>query len=488
MSNLRKNAVNGVLWTTIRTGIVSLTGPLLLIVQARFLTPREFGVLAIINIFITVINVIENFGLSTAIVQKDHVSKDERSSLFFLQLAFSILIGLIIIVLAPIFSNIFDMSSLISLLPLLSIVVFLIGPVKLFTAFFEKDFYFKELSIIQIIREITLLIATSILLFVGMGLRGIVYGQIAAAAVMAILTTLVAYNKDLIHIGFHFKYTEVRPFVKFGLYIAGKQLMTQITHHIDELVIGYFMSQEVLGLYYFAKNLLNRLRALITTSFSKVLLPLLSKVKNNLERLTHAYNLISEIVGIVSFPIFVGTAITAHIFIPLIFGNEWLESVPFFVMLSVAYIPYILTANIATSLLYSINKPGLVLYTDVVINILYMLLLLLVSWAGLGIYAVVGLYVIYLVSKAIVLQILTQKHLHSTFKSYMKLFKYPLIGVLIMSITVLLFQQLHMFFDSGWTGMVSSILIGIAAYLLAYYLLDPGSLIKIKENIVKKGN
>lgn len=481
MSDLKNQAVNSVIWTTIRTVLTSLCAPLLLIVKARYLSPAEFGVLSIINIFVSLINVLENFGFSTAVIQRDKVTKDERSSLFFLQIFFCLLIGFLIIIIAPLVANFFDMASLEGLLPLLSITMFLNGPIILFQAFLEKEFHFKELSIIQIIREVSLVAFTALLLFLDNGLLGVVWGQVIAVTIMAILILYVSFKNSLLHLKFHFKFSEVKPFIKFGLFIAGKQLMTQLTHHIDELIIGYFLNAEVLGLYHFAKNVLNRLRTLITTSFSKVLFPLLSKVKNNLSRLTKAYNDISKYIGVFAFPIFIGIALTAELFIPVLFGEQWMESSIFFVILSIAYIPYLLTANLATSLLYSVNKPNLVLYTDIVVNSIYILLLLLFSWLQISIHLIVGLYAAYLISKTVILQYVTQLYLHSTFKQYLTLFKNTVIATIIMGVVILIVEYTLLGYVSTLVDLIITISVGVIVYFIAYYVLDKKTLYEIRN-------
>ena len=486
MSKLKNQAVSGVMWTTVRTVVTFLTGPLLMVVQARYLTPSEFGVLSVINIFLSIINVIENFGFSTAIIQREKVTKNERSSLFFFQVVFTAVIGLLVVLTSPIVANIFDMPALRSLLPLLSVVIFLNGPAILFTAFLEKDFHFKELSLINVIRQILLFVFTSIFLVRGLSLTGVVLGQIIAVATMVLLILIVAYRKDYMHLYLHFNVREIIPYIKFGLSIGGKQLMTQLTHHVDEMIIGYFLSAEVLGLYFFAKNLLNRIRSLISTAFSKVLLPLFSKVKTDVGQLTRVYNKISRYVGVFAFPLFIGIALTADLFIPVLFGEEWLASTDFFIILSIAYIPYMLTANVATSLLYSVNKPTLVLYTDIVANIIYMLLLLLFSWLGLGIYSIVGVYSVYLVGKTLTLQFLTQLYLESTFKEYLMLFRPAIFSTIVMILSVLSIKVVTSNLDNLLYELIISILVGVVSYVLTYILTDRKTLNEMIGLVTKR--
>ncbi|GAB2479923.1 hypothetical protein GCM10008929_01980 [Alkalibacterium psychrotolerans] len=486
MSKLKKQAVSSIKWTTIKTVINSLAAPLLLIFKARYLSPTEFGVMAIINVFVSLISVLENFGVSTAIIQRDEISKNERSSLFVFQTAFSVVIGVLIILFSPIMSAFYDMEALISLLPILSLSVFFNAPVILFTAFLEKELHFKALSIIQIIREAVLVVTIVLFLILDFGLLGVVLGQVISVAVMAILVMIESYRVDLLHLYWHFRLSEIKPFIKFGVYIVAKQLMTQITHHIDELIIGYFLSAEILGLYHFAKNMLGKLRILITTSFAKVMFPVLSKVKNDLTRLTNAYNKISKYLGIFAFPIFIGIALTAHSFIPVLFGAEWLESADFFVILSLSYIPYILTANLATSLLYSVNKPNLVLYTDIIVNSVYIIILLSFSLIGLGIYYIVVLYAVYLVIKTMTLQYLTTMYLHSTFKSYLALFKNTVIASVMLIVVVLGIRLFSTGNVSNLVELIISVIGGGFAYLVTYLLIDKKTLVSMKNLALSK--
>lgn len=473
MSDLKSKAVNSVFWSSIRTVAMSLSGPLLLIVQARYLTPAEFGVMAIINVFISIITVIENFGLGTSVIRADYVSKSERSSLFFFQLILSSLIGVLLIFTSPVFASIFDMGALSSLLPLLSLTIFFNGPIVLFTAFLEKEFHFKELSIIQIIQEATLFIATAILLiFFDLALLGVVVGKIISVGIAAVLIIVVSFRNDLLHLSAHFKFSEVKPFVKFGLIVFTKQLSTQITHHIDEVIIGYFLTAEVLGFYHFSKNLLNKLRGVISTSFAKVLFPLLSKVKGDIPKLTNAYNRISKYIGIFAFPIFIGIAITPHLFIPVIFGEEWLESSTFFTILSIAYIPYLIVTNLASSLLYSVNKPKIVLNIELIVNSVYMVILVVVSWLNIGIYAVVILYALYLIIKTIIFQLYTNKFLHSSFTEYLLLFRTSVFSSLMMGGAVLAIQYLMSPLVNTLIMLVLSVVIGGLIYIMLFYSID----------------
>ena len=486
MTNLKEQAVDGVVWTSIHTIVTVITGPILLMVQAQYLTPSEFGVLSVTNIFISIINVIENFGFSTAVIQRDSVTKDEKSSLFFFQIIFASLIAIMMILLSSSIAVFFEMPILTTLISLLSIIIMLNGPTILFTSFLEKEFFFKELSIIRIIRQFFLIITSIILLVAGQGLRGIIYGQIISVFVMVVLVLFVSLRNNLIDIKLHFSIKDIKPYLKFGLSIGSKQIITQLTHHIDELIIGYFFTAQALGYYSFAKNLLNRIRTLVSTAFSKVLLPLLSKLKNNIVLLSKTYNNVSKYMGVFIFPLFIGVALTAEQFIPILFGEEWIPSIELFIILSISYIPYLLTAGLATSLLYSVNKPHWVLSTELVTNIFYVLSLLILSWLEGSILTIAIIYASYLVVKTSTLQFLAQKNLHSNFKDYLFQFKCTVLSTIIMVLAVQLSKILFSTINSSIIELSLAIISGVVSYFISYIIIDQKTLKDMLKLVVKK--
>lgn len=473
MSSLKNKAVSSAKWTMFRTLATTLTGPVLLMIKTRFLTPAEFGVMAIINIFISLFAVLENFGFNTAIVRKDYVSKDERSSLFILQIISSFLLAGVFVLISPIIGTIFDMHALDTMLPILSLSVIFNGPVVLFTAFLEKEFHFKELSIIQVIRELTNLTSTTILFFImENSLLAVVFGQIISVAVMAMLIMYISFKNDLLHLQLHFKFDDVKPFFKFGVAVAGKQLLIQITHNIDEMIIGLFFEEEVLGYYHFAKNLLNKFRQILTTSFSKVLLPVLSKVRNETARLIRAYSQITIYIATVTFPVFVGIALTTNSFIPVFFEEKWLTSSNFFVVLAIGYIPYIISVALGTNLLYTINKPRLAFMIDLTANVIYISSLFVLSWMRIGIYPIVILYAVYLFSISIAIQYFVFKQFNKSLLDYFSLFKWIAVCTAIMAMVVLAGQFILPDTIHPAIELVISMVLGGGSYALSLYLLD----------------
>jgi len=483
VSSLQKKAISSIKWTTLKTIILGIIGPLTLLVKARFLSPEEFAYVAIITIIIGLFHLLESFGISQAVIQRDSISRKESSSLFFFNIFFCILLAGILVLISPFIASFFDLPKLEVYLPIVSIIVLLTGPSLLIRAYLEKNLYFKQLSLIAILRNILTLISLTFFLFFGFGVKSVIFGHIVGS-VFALLSTIyisIIYKTFKLSVYFNFK--SIFPFIHFGFFVSSKQLLTYIAHHLDEVVVGYFLTPEILGIYHFGKNMMEKVRALITKSFGKVLFPVLSKLKNNIEKLSEAYQKVSNYIAFGAFPVFTGIAVTAHLFIPVVFGEQWTDSVIVFQVFSVSMLFLVLTANVSSSLLYSVNKPALVFYIDVFTNLIYFVTLMIV--ASYGMIAILISYSSYVIYKTIVLQYFANKQLTKGLKSYLKgLFK-PLLICGFMGLFVILFQFLASPQMEAKALLILSILIGIIIFVILSLVMAKNIINELKDAFLK---
>ncbi len=483
MSSLQRQAISGIKWTTFQTGVLGITGPFLLIIKARFLSPEAFGYIAIILMIIGLFHMLESLGISQAIIQKDEITVQESSSLFYFNILLgSLLFGLLYISSSSI-SGFFSLPDLKIYLPIAGIAALITCPSLIFQAFLQKQMYFKELAFISISKSLIVFASTAIFLVFGFGVIGVVYGQIAGAAFGTVSIIAISFRYKTVAIALYFNPKKLIPFLRFGLFVSTKQLMTFIAERLDEVIIGYFLSAEILGIYFFGKNLLENLRSFITGSFANVLFPVLSKLKHDQSKLTKAYQHISRYIAFGAFPVFTGIAVTAHLFVPVIFGAQWTDSIIVFQVFSIALILLALTANVSTSLLYSVNKPDLVFYIDVVANCFYMISLFL--FASHGMLAVLLAYSSYVVYKTLILQFYANRQLLDGFLYYFRELAMPAASALIMVMFVLVFQLItNQFIDPAWQ-LAGSILTGCIVYSILAWLFARETLYQLRSAIIK---
>jgi len=472
--NLKKNTIKGFKWTALNTLFNALSAPIYQIFLALLLIPEEFAYIAVISLVIGLSILMSNVGIGEAVIQKDKINSKQISTLIYLNGIITIIIAGLFYLGAPYIEKFYKLQNMQTILRLLVITIVFNGISSIFRVYLQRNILFKEYSLAQIVKTITDIIISVILILLGFGIMGYVYGTIVSTILYAFLLIIFTFKKTDIKILFHFNIKEAIPFINFGLSISLKKILTFFSQRMDEVIIGGILTPEILGIYYFGKRLILQLQSVITNSFSQVLFPVFSKMKNNLIRLKNAYMTVSYGAAMIGFPIFVGITVTAHLVIPLAFGERWIEAVDVVRILSLVMIFQVLTANIATSILYSINKPNLVLFIDIVTVVIYFISLFLLSNGGL--YIIITLYSMYTIIKATILQFSVSREVKFKFTYYILQFKNVIISTVLMAIIVLFIQNYILFSFPELIQLISSILTGILIYVGMQYLIDQRNL------------
>lgn len=482
--NLKKRAVHGVKWTSIYTFINVLSAPIYQVILASMLLPQDFAYIAVISLIIGLSELMSNMGIGEAVIQREKVTLKQLSTLFYLNLLISLLISVLFYTASPFIQNFYGYDNLELIVKLLGITIFINGLSSIFRVYLQRNLLFREFSIVQITKTLSDILITTILIFFGLGIMGYVFGTILSTLLSAFSLIFFTFRKTDLKILNHFNIKDAIPFINFGISISIKKILTFVSQRIDEIIIGANLSSENLGIYYFGKRLVLQIQTVITNSFAQVLLPVFSKIKNNIVSLKNAYTRVSYTVAMVAFPILVGITLTIHLIVPIAFGKQWTDSVIIIQILSLVMILQVLTANIATSALYSINKPGLVLIIDIVTNIIYITSLILFSKKG--ILFILFLFSAYIVLKTIILQYFVSKYLRHKLINYYFQFNKIALSTFTMVLFVLGSQYLFKE-NSDILQLFISIITGIIVYLLMQWILDRKNTIMFIESFVKKG-
>src|SRR5689334_20677744 len=73
-----------------------------MMVLARLLEPKDFGLVGMVTALTGLLNLFRDFGLSTATVQRVHVTEEQISTLFWINLLVGVILGLLAVGIAPI--------------------------------------------------------------------------------------------------------------------------------------------------------------------------------------------------------------------------------------------------------------------------------------------------------------------------------------------------------------------------------------------------
>ena len=321
------------------------------------------------------------------------------------------------------------------------------------------------------------------LLILGWGVLGYVLSLTGAAILSTIVFVAVGFKYRVTRLKVYFCFSDIQLLLRFGIFVSGRQALSYMAKRLDEVAIGYFLEPDVLGVYYFGKSMLERLRQLLSKSYSKVLLPLFSRIKDDIQYLSYLYLTITRYMAIIAFPVFIGIALTAHLFVPVIFGEQWVGSVVVFQVFSIALIFKMLTFGLAANALYAVNRPDTLLYLDIITDLIYFAGLLII--ASHGINAVLVLYSSYILIRAVAMQYVAQKYLAYQLGEYISNIKSVMLVSLIMVLVVLVFQNIVSTYFNDLLLLIGSITVGMMTYILLSWLLDQKTIKDIMSMFIK---
>lgn len=148
--SLKESAVSGLKWTTAsKIGQQTLQFSTLIIL-ARLLLPEDFGLMASAMVVIGFVNVFRDLGLSAALIQKQNLSDELFSSVFWLSVAIGLIMMLALIIFSPYIADFYNANVLVPILQVLSLSFLFSGLSAVQQALLEKELKFKIISKIEL--------------------------------------------------------------------------------------------------------------------------------------------------------------------------------------------------------------------------------------------------------------------------------------------------------------------------------------------------
>ncbi len=302
------------------------------VVLARFLSPSDFGFLAMTMAIIGVGEIFRDFGLSTAAIRSASVSRQQRDNLFWINSTIGLVLGAVAFSAAGIIAAFYDQPEVVAITQFLSLIFVFNGLATQYRADLSRNLRFRALAASDVTSQALGLAAGILLAVNGYGYWALVAQQLVQGGFGLLLVVVCGRWLP----GPPRRGVDLSPFTRFGWNLTWAQLIGYVSNNVDALIIGARFGAGPLGLYNRAFQLLmytlSQLRAPSTT----VALPVLSKLHTQPERF-NAYLLRGQLA--LGYTLVVGLGIAAGAAEPIIsvaLGDRWLPAVPIFRFLAVA--------------------------------------------------------------------------------------------------------------------------------------------------------
>ena len=320
--SLKKEAVKGVAWSAIERFSVQGIQFLIMIVMARLLSPKDYGLVGMLTIFIAVSQSLIDSGFSQALIRKQNRTEVDNSTAFYFNIVVGIFLYGILFSIAPFVADFYDTPELTSLMRVvcLSVVLNYLTVVQVAQLTIRVDF--KTLSKASLVSAVLSGVVGICMAYNGYGVWSIAAQQLTNLGGNAILLWLLTGWRPIRA----YSWKSFKSLFSFGSKLMCSGLLDTIYTNVYLLVIGKVYSASDLGYYTRAHQFASFPSANLTSVMQRVTYPILCKVQDDDKRLASTYRRFLRVSAFVIFPLLLGLSAVAEPLVLLLLKEKWMFS------------------------------------------------------------------------------------------------------------------------------------------------------------------
>lgn len=336
--NLKKKAAAGMIWTALQKYSTMIIRFISGIILARLLTPFEYGCIGMLMIFMVLAEAFIDGGFGSALIQKKRPTQEDYSTIFWFNIAMSVLLYAILYVSAPAIARFYNIPLLCDVLRVQGVILFIYAFNIIQRNQLHKKMNFKVLSIVTITTSISALIITILMAYHGFGVWALVTQNIITAAIPALIFWFYIKWRPI----WTFSWQSFRELFGFGFYMLLTHLVNQFGSQIQGLLIGRFYNASIMGYYSKAVGTEKLASTSIAQVMTQVTYPLYAEAQDDKVQLGNMIKRLTMTLSYITFPMMFVLLLCAKPIFVLLYSDRWLDSVPFFQVLCIAGLAFCL--------------------------------------------------------------------------------------------------------------------------------------------------
>jgi len=337
-NELKSKVVSGLLLKYIERIGVQGVQFIVSVILARLLTPEDYGIVAIISVFISISNVFIQSGFNSSLVQKKTVSEVDISSAFFLSLATAILIYILLFFTAPWIAKFYSQPILISAIRILSIVLIFNSVNAIQNALVVRAMAFKKSLYANLAGILVQGIVGIVMALNGYGVWSLIFSQLSGQiAVCAAFAFVVRWKPIRV-----FSIDSIKAIYGFGSKIMVAEFLNYLFRYGYSLIIGKAYDSATLGYYNRAYSFPDLIANNLATTISTVMLSAFSSEQDDLIKIHDMLSRTIKTSTFFMFPVLFGIAIVAKPLVQILLTEKWLPCVPYLQLSCIlfAFVPF----------------------------------------------------------------------------------------------------------------------------------------------------
>lgn len=330
--NLKNEFRIGIIYSAIGKYSNMLIQIILNAILSRILTPSEFGIVTVVNVFLLFFQMLADFGIGPAIIQHKGLEDKEIQQIFSFTILMSGILGIIFMLLGYPISSFYnnDVYRPISILLGFCVIFYTLYLVP--QAIIQKRKDFKTVNIAVICSNVVNAFVSIILALLGASYYSLIFGNIARALFLFVFYKLKTNLKFNLNIS-------MQPLKKIYSFSKNQFLfnfLNYFSRNLDSILIGRFFNPTSLAYYNKAYQLSLYPNQVLSSIITPVIQPIMSNYETQQDKIKNVYFKVTSILANLGIPLSVLLFFSANDIIPFIFGNQWHNSILTFQILAIS--------------------------------------------------------------------------------------------------------------------------------------------------------
>ena len=325
MDITKKSIISNLIWRfSERIGAQGISF-IVSIILARLLAPEAYGTVALITVFITIMQVFVDSGMGNALIQKKETDDIDFSTVFYFNVCMCTVLYIVLYFLAPFIASFYRDSQMTPLLRVVGLTLIVSGLKNVQQAYVSRNMLFKKFFYSTLFGTLISGVLGVLTAYMGYGVWALVIQQLSNIFIDTfILWITVKWRPKKC-----FSFSRLIVLFSFGWKLLCSNLIDTIYNNLRNLIIGKKYTERDLAYYTNGQKIPNLVVTNINSSIGSVLFPALSQEQDDKFLLKKHMRTAIQISSYIMWPILIGIAACAKPIVTILLTDKWLPCVPY---------------------------------------------------------------------------------------------------------------------------------------------------------------
>ncbi len=369
--SLSAKTTTGILWNFSQQLATRGVGILVTLLLARFLVPEDFGLVAMMAVFLALGNSLMDSGFREALIRLENITQEDYATAFYANLVLGLVSYGALFAAAPAIAEFYEEQRLVDLIRVASFSVIIMSFQVVQVASLSRNLNFKAQLKASLPASVISGVIAVALAYVGWG----VWALVSQTLLNALVQTGLLWRVEGWRPTRHFSWPSLKGMYNFGYKLFLSGVLNTVFQNLYVIVIAKVFSAQVAGLYFFANKIKELIVQQLVRSIQTVTYPALASFQNNDARLKQGYKKIVILMTVALFPGILFTAALADTLFQILLPEKWYPAVPYFQLLCLVAVMMPLH-SVNLNILTVKGRSDLFLYIEIVKKLMHGLTLL----------------------------------------------------------------------------------------------------------------